>query len=158
MPEWALFGARSMFIILHYWDVLTYPFNCTVAHAFTTVNILRIHFSLRYFNHIYLFHVSHFTIETHWMLKGNILFFTLACMRVRCNARPTLSQVCVYPMSIRHWSSADLLLAQRLRRWPNNKSALGQCLMFAVPHVLSLFHTVRVHTQITLFSPPSNFN
>ena len=36
-----------------------------------------------------------------------------------------------YPASIRHCTNADLMLGHRLRRWPNIKSALVQCLVFA---------------------------
>ena len=33
--------------------------------------------------------------------------------------------------NMRHWPNVDLLLAHRLRRWPNSKPTLGQRLMFA---------------------------
>ena len=36
-----------------------------------------------------------------------------------------------YPANMRRWPNIGLLLAHRLRSWPNSKSALSQRLMFA---------------------------
>ena len=38
-----------------------------------------------------------------------------------------------------HWPNVDLMLGQRPRRWPSNKSALGERLLFAVYHSDALF-------------------
>ena len=35
------------------------------------------------------------------------------------------------PVSTINWSNVGLLLGQRLRRWPNNKPTLVQCVVFA---------------------------
>ena len=35
------------------------------------------------------------------------------------------------PESTNHWTNAGLLLAQRLRRWPNIKQSPVKCLMFS---------------------------
>ena len=47
------------------------------------------------------------------------------------------------PVYKRHWSNAVLTLVRRLRRRPNIKSALGQCIVFPG----KLLHTVPVETR-----------
>ena len=37
----------------------------------------------------------------------------------------------IYPANTRHQTNAGLLLAHRLRRWPNIKPTLVRCLVFA---------------------------
>ena len=41
------------------------------------------------------------------------------------------SRLRLHPGNTRRWTNADLMLAHRLRRWPNIKSALVQRLVFA---------------------------
>ena len=41
------------------------------------------------------------------------------------------SYIVLYPANMRRWPNIGLLLAHRLRSWPNRKSALSQLLMFA---------------------------
>ena len=48
-----------------------------------------------------------------------------------------------YPANMRRWPNIGLLLAHRLRSWPNSKSALSQRLMFA-GYVQYLLH---IHVQ-----------
>ena len=43
-----------------------------------------------------------------------------------------------HPANMRRWHNVCLLLAHRLRRWPNSKPALGQRLMFAAQGYISL--------------------
>ena len=43
----------------------------------------------------------------------------------------TTPRVCGVPANTRHWDSVGLLLVHRLRRWPNIKPTLSQCLVLA---------------------------
>ena len=58
------------------------------------------------------------------------------------------SRLRLYPANTRRWTNADLMLAHRLRRWPNIKSALVQRLMFAGYHWKLLEY--RIKKQIYL--------
>ena len=35
-----------------------------------------------------------------------------------------------FPANTKHWSNVDLMLAQRLRRWPNINPTLDECILF----------------------------
>ena len=51
------------------------------------------------------------------------------------NYRPWYSHVSLtmeqLPQDTRHWTNVDLMLGHRLRRWPNIKTTLDQCFLFA---------------------------
>ena len=55
-----------------------------------------------------------------------------------------------YPANMRRWPNIGLLLAHRLRSWPNSKSALSQRLMFA-GYVQYLLH-IHVHSAMPYIS------
>ena len=42
-----------------------------------------------------------------------------------------------------HWNNVCLMLAHRLRRWPNNKPTLGQCVVFARIYRCLLYNLLR---------------
>ena len=52
-------------------------------------------------------------------MSGDVLAWSVSCLPCRGSA------------NIIHWPNVGLLLAHRLRRWPNSKPALVQPLMFA---------------------------
>ena len=59
------------------------------------------------------------------------LVFSRYIVYTEKNYIPFSSERMWYPTSMRRWPTVGLLLAHRLRHWPNSKPTLGQRLVFA---------------------------
>ena len=68
-----------------------------------------------------------------------------------------------YPANMRRWPNIGLLLAHRLRSWPNSKSALSQRLMFAgyVQYLLLIHvqfcHAIYIEACVAIYQVENRF-
>ena len=63
----------------------------------------------------------------------------------------------VYPANTRHSSDAVLMLGQRRRRWTNIKTALGECLVFAIRGNYFIKNYSLI-ISLKIYQPTSHFN
>ena len=68
--------------------------------------------------------------------KAAVLTTTLGPPPMLTNVPACYSLHCGHTIHTKRWSNVDLMLYYRLRRWPNTKSTLVQCFMFAGLHLL----------------------
>ena len=63
--------------------------------------------------------------------QSSTIQYTVVIQHTVVNSEHSIQSRTQYPANMRRWLNVGLLLAHRLRRWPNSKPTLGQRLMFA---------------------------